>query len=171
MPTSFSPIHLAIIGCITIGIIIPLQQFKSRCNSVESQLLSDKSKHKENISSLHEQCQQQLDEHLTAKQESFQRQIDRLKEQYQTKLEEEHQKILNDAGEIYKFRITNDMIKRKAVEMGDKLKKHQIMSDKMELDHEERLKQKDEEHQKAIKHHQNKIEKLERRVAELESRK
>merc|ERR1712187_66656 len=153
-----SPVHLAIIGCILIGIFIPLQQFKTRCNTVERQFLLDKEKHKENINSLHEQCQQQLDEHLNAKQESFQRQIDRLKEQYQTKLEQEHQKILKDAGEIYKFRITNDMIKRKAVELGDKLKKHQIMSDKMALDHEEKLKQKDEEHQKAIKHHQNKIE-------------
>lgn len=76
---ALSPMHVAIIACIIIGIIIPIQQFKTRCNNVESQFLSDKEKHKDNIASLHEQCQQQLDEHLTAKQESFQRQIDRLK--------------------------------------------------------------------------------------------
>ena len=76
---ALSPVHLAILACVIVGIILPINQFKSRCNNVEAQFLSDKEKHKENIASLHEQCQQQLDEHLTAKQESFQRQIDRLR--------------------------------------------------------------------------------------------
>ena len=56
--------------------------FKTHCQKVEAQLSIDREKHKGNIASLHEQCQQQLDEHLTAKQESFQKQIDRMKEQY-----------------------------------------------------------------------------------------
>ena len=76
-------VHITAIVCIAIGLVYPLINFRTHCQKVEAQMSIDRSKHKGNIANLHEQCQSQLDEHLTAKQESFQKQIDRMKEQYQ----------------------------------------------------------------------------------------
>lgn len=166
-----TPVHIVIIACIIVGIIVPLHQFKTKCTNVESQFLADKEKHKENIASLHEQCQQQLDEHLTAKQESFQRQIDRLKEQYQAKLEEEHQKVLDDASEIYKYRMQNEIYQQKARMLGTAAAKHEGVLKKMQEDHDKTLSEKVTEHETILNEtraeHDMKVKELEDRILQL----
>lgn len=74
----------------------------------------DRSKHKGNIANLHEQCQSQLDEHLTAKQESFQKQIDRMKEQYQQKLEDEHKKLLDANTDLFQLKAQKSHLEKKS---------------------------------------------------------
>lgn len=166
-----TPLHIAIIACLIVGIIIPIHQFKTKCNNVEAQFISDKAKHKDNIASLHEQCQQQLDEHLTAKQESFQRQIDRLKEQYQTKLEEEHQKILSDAGEIFKYKTMYELKKSKESRANYQLQVHQEKLDKIEEQHRNATMETKAEHDRILEEtklqHKQKISDLEKKIQEL----
>ena len=143
-------VQIGIVIFITVAIILPIQQFKTRCNNIETQFLTDKVSHKENVASLHDQCQKQLDSHLSEKQESFQRQIDRLKEQYQSKLEEEHQKTLNSASEIFKYKTTGELHKNKISRMEYQISNHENYVKNLKNDHSDTLKKVEIEHEAVL---------------------
>ena len=110
--SQISPVSVVLIVMIAIGVIFPVINFRKQCMSQQVLFQTEREQAKKTINDLHEQCQTQLDEHLTAKQESFDRKIQSIRDAADKKEEEQKAKFQSTAAKMYeanqKLKICTD---------------------------------------------------------------